>query len=329
MVDLKKNDQFIPLAKTAAWSWQQGTMLQWIGNADREVIFNTAENGKPGARILNVKNGQTRDLPLPIYAVSPAGKQAVTLDFARLHHLRPGYGYVSLTETQANEPAPDTLGIWSFALAEPRPELVISLARLAANKPDARFRNAFHWVNHLQFNPGSTRIVFLHRWKPDGGKAWYTRFYTARPDGSDLRLHLDTGMVSHFDWRDDKTLLAWVKTPKNGNHFVTIDIDTNELNIVGNGVLTVDGHCSYSPNREWILNDTYPDQDRLQWLMLYKPDTGRRYDLNQFKSPKQYTGPIRCDLHPRWSRDGKQICFDGSHGQTRQVYVVDVSEVVM
>jgi Tol biopolymer transport system component len=184
-----------------------------------------------------------------------------------------------------------------------------------------------HWVNHLQFNPGGTRFVFLHRWRV-GDKPWSTRIFTARPDGSDLRLHLDTGMVSHFDWRDDRTLLAWVKPPQAGNAFALIDVTTDKLDTIGTAVLTKDGHCSYSPDRKWVLNDTYPDKDRLQWLMLFDPKTGRRYDLNQFHSPKVFTGPTRCDLHPRWSRDGKQVCFDGCHDPQRQVYVVDVSDIV-
>ena len=66
----------------------------------------------------------------------------------------------------------------------------------------------------------------------------------------------------------------------------------------------------------------------MQQLMLYRPDTCRRYDLNRFHSPPAFTGPWRCDLHPRWNRDGTQVCFDGSHGDRRQVYVVDVREVV-
>ena len=39
-------------------------------------------------------------------------------------------------------------------------------------------------------------------------------------------------------------------------------------------------------------------------------------------------GPVRCDLHPRWSPDGRRVCFDSVHGGTRQMYVMDVSEVV-
>ena len=329
MADLQDGDRFVPLGKTAAWNWQQGAMLQWLGSAPgSEVVFNTAENGRPGGRILNVRTGTSRELPVPVYALSPDGTRAVTLDFARLHRLRPGYGYVSVPERFADQLAPKELGVWAFALADARPELVVSLAELAAFKPDARFKNAEHWVNHLQFSPGGTRVVFLHRFKSPAARGWATRLYTMKPDGSDRRLHLDTGMVSHFDWRDDRTLLAWCKTPARGNHFATIDIVTNEVNLVGDGVLTEDGHCSYSPDRKWILNDTYPDKDRLQWLMLFDPATGRRYDLNQFKSPKQYTGPVRCDLHPRWNRDGTRVCFDGCHGPTRQVYVVDAREVV-
>jgi len=277
---------------------------------------------------LNVHTGKTRTLSRPVYALSADGRQAVTLDFARLHRLRPGYGYASYKELYTDDPAPDQLGIWHIDTTTSNSGLVITLKQLAAFKPDDRFKGAHHWVNHLLFNPGGTRFTFLHRWKPPEAKTWQTRMLTAKPDGTDLKLHLDTGMASHFDWRDDHTLLFWAKTPKQGNKFFTIDTRTDEIALVGDGVLTQDGHCSYSPDRKWILNDTYPDKERLQTLMLYKPATGRRYDLNRFHSRKEYTGPVRCDLHPRWDRSGTQVCFDGSHGPTRQVYVVDVADVV-
>ncbi len=52
------------------------------------------------------------------------------------------------------------------------------------------------------------------------------------------------------------------------------------------------------------------------------------YDLNQFHSPKQFTGPARCDLHPRWSRDGRQVCIDSVHESARQMYVIDLSALI-
>jgi hypothetical protein len=208
-----------------------------------------------------------------------------------------------------------------------RHALILSLKQIAANKPDARFDGCQHGVEHLVWNPSGSRFVFLHRWRA-GEKPWQTRVYTAEPDGTDLKLHLDTGYASHFDWRDDHTLLFWARTPKKENKFFTIDVRTDEITPVGDGVLTQDGHCSYSPDREWILNDTYPDKDRVQWLMLFRLRDGRRFDLNQFHSPKPFTGPVRCDLHPRWDRDGTQVCIDGCHDPQRQLYVLDVGEVV-
>lgn len=329
MVDLKDGDKFVPLAKTVAWCWQQGTMLQWLGSAPaREVIFNSLTDGAPSATILDVHSGKSRTLPRPIYALSPDGKQAVTLDFARLHRLRPGYGYASYKEAFAGEAAPEQLGIWGMNVGDGKNDLVVTLKQLAAFQPDDRFKGAHHWVNHLQFSPGGKRFVFLHRWKPPEAKAWQTRMLTAKPDGSDLRVAFDDGMVSHFDWKDDTTILAWARTKKDGNRFYEVDVIGGEAKVLGAEVLTQDGHCSYSPDRKWVLNDTYPDKDRLQTLMLFRPSTGRRYDLNRFRSPKEFTGPWRCDLHPRWDRTGTRVCFDGSHDPARQVYVVDVCDVV-
>lgn len=325
-VDSLNDNRFVPFDTTLAWSWQQGTMLQWLGN---DVIYNSVKDGAYVATIRSLRPGPVRTLPRPIYAVSPDGTQAVTLDFARLHRLRPGYGYAAIQETHADEPAPKDLGIWHLNLATGKDTLIVSLAQLAANQPDDRFPTAEHWVNHLQFNPGGTRFVFLHRWKRSVDKSWHTRIYTAKPDGSDLKLLHDSGMISHFDWRDDTTLLAWAKLKRGEarNAFLLLDVNGKPPEIVFESE-TVDGHCSYSPDRKWVLNDTYPDKDRNQHLMLMNVKTGRRHSLNKFVSPKQYTGPVRCDLHPRWNRDGTKVCFDGCHDDQRQVYVVDVKDVV-
>ena len=41
-----------------------------------------------------------------------------------------------------------------------------------------------------------------------------------------------------------------------------------------------------------------------------------------------FNGPVRCDLHPRWSHDGAHVYVDGCHDLQRQIYEVDVTEVV-
>ncbi len=329
MVDLQHNDDFIELGRTRAWSWQQGSMLQWLGTpGGNEVIFNNLVDGRPVATVYDWRRPRGRLLPRPVYAVHPAGTEAVSLDFARLHRLRPGYGYASYPEQFAADPAPEQLGVWRMDLGTGKNDLVVNLRQLAANRPDARFEGAHHWVNHLQYSPKGTRFAFLHRWKPPAAPTWQTRLYAMTADGTGLKLVHDHGMVSHYDWRDETTILAWARTPDRGNHFYLLDAAGEKPPEVVFPDVTQDGHCSYSPDRAWVLNDTYPDRERKQHLMLLKVATGRRYSLNAFHSPPRFTGSFRCDLHPRWDRTGTKVCVDGCHDAQRQVYVLDVGEVV-
>ena len=93
------------------------------------------------------------------------------------------------------------------------------------------------------------------------------------------------------------------------------------------GVINEDGHCTYSPDGRWILIDSYPDDDAKRALILYEPTENRRIDLGRFHS-LVLEGPARCDMHPRWNRQGTQVCFDSTHEGSRQIYVMDVSKVV-
>jgi hypothetical protein len=103
---------------------------------------------------------------------------------------------------------------------------------------------------------------------------------------------------------------------------------TAEVEAVGKDVMTENGHCSYVPGGRWILNDTYPNRDRLQHAYLFEVATGRRIPLGHFESGPKYTGEWRCDLHPRCSRDGRLVCIDSPHtGSGRQMHIIDISGV--
>jgi len=52
-------------------------------------------------------------------------------------------------------------------------------------------------------------------------------------------------------------------------------------------------------------------------------------DIGRFHGPTPPDVEIRTDLHPRWSRDGREVCIDSIHEDgSRQMYVLDVSGVV-
>jgi hypothetical protein len=168
--------------------------------------------------------------------------------------------------------------------------------------------------------------VFLHRWRK-GEQMWRTRMFTARPDGSHLYCLAKDDYVSHFGWRDETHILAFAHQRETGVFFYLFTDCSPNKEVVGRGVLKVDGHCSYSADRRWILTDTYPDPEDRRALLLFRPEDGQYVTLGRFYSPPLLE-EIRCDLHPRWSRDGTKVCFDSAHEGERQVYVVDVGDAV-
>jgi len=62
--------------------------------------------------------------------------------------------------------------------------------------------------------------------------------------------------------------------------------------------------------------------------MPYNLTTGERATLAEFPSEAVFTGDIRCDLHPRWSPDGRTVTVDAVFKGDRQIYVLDVSGIV-
>lgn len=324
LIDLEKPGVFEPFASTCAWNWQQGCMLQWLD--ENRVIFNDCRAGRFVAVILNVWDRTRQELPVPVYAVSPDRRSGYRVNFSRLHTLRPGYGYAGPVDPFANEPAPERDGVFRVDLQTGREELVLSVARLAREAdPEGKYR---HWVNHVQVNTDGSRFAVLHRRNQTHGRLpWTTRLMTASPDGSDARCLADYGSVSHYDWQDTRRLLAWAKWRQPDEGYFLFDENVPEPEQVGGGVLTCDGHCSFSPNRRWVLTDTYPDAEGKRTLILYDLAGRKRMDLGRFLSPTPRQVEIRCDLHPRWRQDGRQICLDSVHEGYRGMYVLDVTDL--
>ena len=252
-------------------------------------------------------------------------------DFSRLNDVRPGYGYAGVPDRYADQLAPRELGIVRIDLESGDQKLIVSLdevAKIPYSKCDPV--EAKHWFNHLLVNTDGSRFVFLHRWRNKGQKNFNTRMFTARPDGSDLRIVDPSGFTSHFIWRDPTHILAMTRCPSYGDRFYLLEDKTGgQVEVVGKDVMTVDGHCSYLPGNQWILNDTYPGGQMLQHVYLYHVATRRKVPLGHFLSPAKYRGEWRCDTHPRFSPDGRSVVIDSPHtGAGRQMHLIDIASIV-
>lgn len=341
MVDTLQNDRWVELGSSSAWGWQQGCMLQWRPGSSSEVVWNDREGDRYVTRILDIHTKQQRTLPRPIYTLSNDGKFAITADFARIQRMRPGYGYVGIQDPVAQQRAPEASGVWKMDLETGDSELIFSLAEAAAiDYRGNALHDKWNYFNHLLISPDDARFIVLHRWRestgaeaaaePTGG--FTTRMFTVGIDGRDRTILDPSGFTSHFIWRDPTHICAWTKPAGRRAAFYLFEDQTDNVQIVGEGVMTRNGHNTYVPgtDNEWILNDTYPDkQGRMQTPYLYHVPSNRLVELGSFHSPAVYQGEWRCDTHPRCSNDGRTVAIDSPHkGPGRQVHLIDIADIV-
>lgn len=329
VVHLADGCRFERLATVHAWNWQQGAMPQWHPQSTECDFFHNDRQAGHFVGVLRNSDGKVlNQYARPIYAVTPDGRYGFSLNFARLQIHRPGYGYSGGIDPYADEFAPAQDGIHRIDLTTGDSILLVSLAQLAGLDPHDEMQGVHHWVNHIQASPTSRRFAFFHLWRrADSG--WGGRLFTMDTDGRNLKCVLDGGMVSHYDWMDDDNILIWARQPMVGDRFFLCNVMNGAIRVIGESVLTEDGHCSFSPDRHWVLNDTYPDRFGMRVLMLYHLANDKRIDIARLYSPKErWWGEIRCDLHPRWSRDGRSVCVDSVHSGERQIYVADVGSLL-
>lgn len=308
------------LAVSHSWNVQQGCMAQWL--SDCEILYNDFRDGKYRGVILNLSTKEERLTQLPIYALSQDKTTALSLDFSRLHRLRPGYGYANLPEATKDEPCPDSPCIWRLDMATGAATPLLRYTELASFEPKDSMRGAEHKVNHLMISPNGKRFMVLHRWFRDGVK--YTRLITCGMDGKALYNLSDDDFVSHCCWKNDREIISYLNKRNGGKGYYLLKDGTGDYERLWPSLL-MDGHPTCSYDGKYVVTDTYPDRKRIQ--SIYVMDGGRVKRIARVFSPFRYGGNVRCDLHPRWSRDGRQICFDGSFDGKRAVYLIDAENL--
>lgn len=322
---------YVPLAATTRWNFQQGSMLQWHPQSpDDEIIYNACEDGHDCGVVMNVRTHAKRYLDRPVANVDPTGRYALSVNFSRLFDFRPGYGYAGVADrfADANHPAED--GVFRLDLRSGRSRLILSLQQLWEYSRDA-FRGEDHkiLINHITFNTDGTRFLLLARnFAATGG--WKTAMFTANSDGSEVYLLADYAKASHYHWRDPHHIAIWSKRMDNerqGEQLYVLKDRTRQAEPVDPQFFVRDGHCSYSPDRRWLLYDSYPDRNRHRHLYLYDLVKRQGRTLGSYHSDPGIEGDIRCDLHPRWNRAGTAVSFDSIHEGRRQIYTMDLREI--
>ncbi|MBO6783466.1 MAG: hypothetical protein JJ899_09390 [Alphaproteobacteria bacterium] len=346
-----------PVGTTTAWNFQMGARAQWL--PDGRLVYNVVDKGKLGAIRVAEDGRDPERLPFAVGAIDGAGRQSLAPHYGRLARHWPAYGVPGTVSPSMDEPVPDDDGLWRLDLETGDVDLFLSVARVAAFQPLSVPPDIPHFLTHPLYSPSGARVAFLHRFLT-ADRATYTRLVVADRDGSSLRI-LAEEKVSHFCWRDDDTILVWarqmagaiaaarrhgwlaspllrpalrlarrmkgsMKQTLTREHYFLVPVDNPDgRRVVGREVLPVDGHPMYRPgDPNLFVTDTYPDDTRRQALMLFEMDAARRIDIGSFLSDTSVgDGDIKCDLHPRWSRNGTHVSVDTTRNGVRQSVIVD------
>lgn len=136
---------------------------------------------------------------------------------------------------------------------------------------------------------------------------------------------LDNGHVSHYCWKSKDELMIFATNEKREKGYMVVNIETGK-NYLLEGLPTEDGHPTYSKDGEWVVTDTYPDNQRNQYLFLYHTEDKKLYRVDKLYSPFKYFNEVRCDLHPRWSVDNNYLLVDNTTEgiRTLKIYKVNI-----
>lgn len=309
------------IGDTYAYNWQQGCRMHWL-NKDR-VLYNVFDgvSGTYKAVLYAVRdNKELCRYEKPVQE-SYGTDFFLAINYTRLWTMRPDYCYRCIPKLTKTELADmDNDGIWRVDMETGAICLLHSFNDVIRVDYRSQFDKCVHNVNHVMLSPNGKRMIFIHR--NYLGKQRFDRLMLS--DFVTLKVVIDEHYVSHCCWIDDDTILGYLKSG-NERGFYFIDVDTlnvrkcEEMCALKSG----DGHPSF--NGRFVAFDSYPDKSRMQKLYIYDTKKKIVFPLLELFQSSKYEEETRCDLHPRFSNNGRKIFFDTVYRGHRDLCYVDIS----
>ena len=330
-VDTEGDGQWTPVGESRAWSWQQGAMTQWVPGR-RTLVWNDREGDDFVARTLDVDTGRGGTLLRPVYALDPTGRFALSLNMARLDHVRPGYGYPGGAGARLDDRRPTDDGVWRVDLDTGETRLVLSLrdaARFLAPHLSVKdrvkdlVRRHVYWFNHVKLSPDGRRFTVKFRFRPrDLSRKWNGRMgvsLTCGVDGSDLRLL--AWATSHVIWLDDERLYLWNEADRELALYRDERPEGRRIERMAPDLVDYNVHMRHFPGTtdQFVFDTPYrEDVD----LFTYDAGSGRHEHVARFGNHRPKSGAFRCDLHPNPSPDGEKVVVTSLDDGGRQMYLL-------
>lgn len=294
---------FHAVGKSHSWNWQQGCRLQWLGDTKDKIIYNNFVDGHFCAHVKSLTNHQfSEKYDCPVYAVSANAEYGLTLDFVKLHRNRRGYGY----HNKPDKPYMSSdIAVARVCLLRNEIIPLLTYAQVAeaasCGVADAGY------INHLSLSPDNNHFIFFYILM-EGGKR-RTHLMYCDSDGGHLLNLIPGYTASHYAWKADGMLLVTALSPQGKMEYLEICPNTGEWTQVFHPLLLQDGHPTYISN-DVFVSDTYPSRLGMQSVFTYNKANSTYTRRAFFYLPRSFAGELRCDLHPRLSKNLDMVCVD-------------------
>lgn len=309
-----KDNSFNQLVKTKALNWQLGSRVQWL--SQNVIIFNDIVKGKQCSIKFNVSTKKRLfTYKRPFWDISPNKKFGASLNFSRIKAMRPGYGY------NGNNIDGDKEVLTVFSLDSDRLIYKIRLDKIIKAVNLKNLENEDIYLNHIVWSPCSKKLitVFHYEDKKKNKRMNFPVLVDIRAKSVDLiNRH---GYFSHYTFIDENRILAYLKLGK--TYCFAVCSKTREWIMIKNSMPKLDGHPTYINSTNKIIVDSYPNRLGIMSLYLGSLNCDNKLDTiaSIVNSPK-YTGPLRCDLHPRVSEKHGLVVCDIPHKKGRKILIV-------
>ncbi len=361
--DLEKDKEWHVIGQSNAFNWQQGTMLQWLGpDFNSKVIFNDVENGSFVSRIVNVETNEIKTIPHAVYGISPDGKFSISLNFERCYWTR-AYSYAPIVDESWNKRIPAEDGIVKINLETGEKETIITIKDFLKIQGIDDDGITAHWFEHIMLNPMANRFAFHHRYGNKNSYLTNSYTADINGKNLWKHPAPEEEQFSHLAWRDNnyyvlfsypktkitkwivskkklyirnfirwcyrRTLKSFIKGEKlnkvvNVKRYYALTRDCDKIiDKINFGMLSKDGHPSFTSDGRYMLTDTYQDEENYRHLLLCDLEKKKCMELGSFYSTYNNCG-WRADLHPRFSRDEKHVIIDSTHNGYHQIVMLKI-----
>jgi len=306
---------FLPIVTTKAVNWQLGSRVQWV--SEKSIIYNDVVENDQCSIIFDVEMGKiVKKFARPFWAISPNKEIAASLNFSRIKKRRPGYGYKGKSIDGDEEI------LTLFSLKTDEVLFQISLDKIINQIGYAVLPGTDPYMNHIAWSPCATKFITIFHFEES--KSSSRKIFPVIIDLKDFKCILmhSSGYFSHHVWLDEDRMLAYIEL--NGKKCFSIWSEKRGWVEVSGSMPLTDGHPTPILNSDKIIVDSYPN--RFGRMSLYigssKSDTSL-FKVGEVMSPPSYKGPLRCDLHPRVSKNNSLIICDFPDIEGRRLLVIE------